>query len=344
MTALLALEDVSVLFARPGSRGAPPVRALDGVSIALERGESVALVGESGSGKSTLARVAVGLQRPTSGRVLVGDADLARLSAHELRAVRRRVQMVFQDPTSSLDPRQTVRAIVEEPLVIHGLGKPRERRVRVLELLEAVGLPERALALFPHELSGGQRQRIGIARALALAPELVVCDEPVSALDVSIRAQILNLFRELRERFGLAYLFISHDLAAVRAVATRVAVLVLGRRVEDAPAGELFGAPLHPYTEALLSAVPRLAGREPGARERIRLRGDPPDPASPPPGCAFHPRCPVRAALPDPRCERLRPAILALPPAAPLSPGRAVACHLRPPPAPAGQAGPAPVR
>jgi oligopeptide/dipeptide ABC transporter ATP-binding protein len=335
VTSLLAVEDVSLLFPVRRRPGAPPIRAVDGVSFELERGESLALVGESGSGKSTLARLAVGLLRPTSGRVLLDGADLAGLRPAESRAVRRRVQMVFQDPYSSLDPRQTVRAIVEEPLVIHRAGKPRERRVRVLELLDAVGLPARALALFPHEFSGGQRQRIGIARALALAPELLVCDEPVSALDVSIRAQVLGLFRELRERFALSYLFISHDLAAVRAVATHVAVMVLGRLVERSEADAHFAAPAHPYAEALLAAVPRPypdtasgAANGPardGARPRVRLRGDPPDPAAPPPGCAFHPRCPLYAATPDPRCERERPALVAL------SAERTVACHLRAP-------------
>jgi len=328
VTSLLAVERLSKVFRGRGRRA---LCAVDDVSFALERGESLGLVGESGSGKSTLARLVVGLLRPTSGGVRVDGVDLASFGRAEWRSYRRRVQMVFQDPNSSLDPRQTVRAIVEEPLVIQRLGKPRERRSRVLELLDAVGLPSRALALFPHEFSGGQRQRIGIARALALAPELLVCDEPVSALDVSIRAQILNLFQDLRERFGLAYLFISHDLAAVRAVSTRVAVMVLGRLVESAPTAELFATPAHPYAQALLSAVPRPDPELERTRRRVILVGEAPDPAAPPGGCAFHPRCPARTAVPERRCERERPSLLAL------SPGRAVACHLYPPLPPPGQ-------
>jgi ABC-type glutathione transport system ATPase component len=240
------------------ARRADPVRAVDGVSFEIARGEALGLVGESGSGKSTIARLVTGLERATSGSIRLDGMELCGLSWRRWRPLRRRVQIVFQDPSSSLDPRQTVGASVAEPLAIHRVGTRRERRLRALALLEAVGLPPRQANLYPHEFSGGQRQRIAIARALALEPELLVLDEPISALDVSIQAQILNLLHELRERFGLAYLFIAHDLAVVRALCARVAVLQLGRVVEYGTTEELFGRPEHAHTRAMLASVPRV--------------------------------------------------------------------------------------
>jgi len=269
------------------------VRAVDGVSFTLQRGEALGLVGESGSGKTTVARTIVGLERASSGSILFDGVELTTLSPKAWRAIRPRIQLVFQDPYSSLDPRQTAGDIVAEPLVIHRVGKPRERRLRSLALFEAVGLAPRQLNLYPHEFSSGQRQRIGIARALALEPELLVCDEPVSALDVSIQVQILALLRELRERFSLSYLFIAHDLAVVRALCPRVCVLYLGRVVECAPTPELFAHPRHPYTQALLSAIPIPDPEVEAQRQRVVLRGEVPSPLAPPSGCAFHPRCPL---------------------------------------------------
>ncbi|HEX6884309.1 MAG TPA: ATP-binding cassette domain-containing protein [Planctomycetota bacterium] len=252
LTKLYPRRRTSLLGPRPA-----PVRALDGVSFALARGEALGLVGESGSGKSTLARCLVGLEAASSGSIRLGDEELVGRPAHAWRALRRRIQLVFQDPSASLDPRQTALASVAEPLVIHRLGRPRERRLRALELLESVGLAASQAGHYPHELSGGQRQRVGIARALALAPELLVCDEPVSALDVSVRAQILNLLHELQERLGLALLFIAHDLAVVRALCPHVAVLHQGRIVELASREELFARPQHEYTRSLLASAPR---------------------------------------------------------------------------------------
>ncbi len=246
---------------RPGLFGPrpEPVRAVDGVSFTLARGGALGLVGESGSGKSTVARMLVGLERATSGSIRLDDRELTTLAPKEWRPLRRRVQMVFQDPSSALDPRQSAAACVTEPLAIHRLGKPRWRRLRALALLESVGLAARQANLYPHEFSGGQRQRIGIARALALEPELLVCDEPVSALDVSVQAQILNLLHELQQRLGLAYLFISHDLAVVRALCPEVAVMQFGKIVESGAREELFARPQHEYTRTLLASVPRFA-------------------------------------------------------------------------------------
>ena len=260
---LLVVRDLVKLFARPraglfGPRLAP-VRAVDGVSFTLEQGGALGLVGESGSGKSTVARLIVGLERATSGSIALEGQELTRFSNAEWRPLRGRVQMVFQDPSSALDPRQSAAASVAEPLAIHRRGKPRERRLRALALLESVGLAAAQANLYPHEFSGGQRQRIGIARALALEPALLVCDEPVSALDVSVQAQILNLLHELQQRHGLAYLFISHDLAVVRALCPRVAVMQLGKLVESGPREDLFTRPQHEYTRALLASVPRFA-------------------------------------------------------------------------------------
>ncbi len=304
------------------------ITAVDGVSFELERGASLGLVGESGSGKSTLALLIVGLLQPTSGSIRFEGVELTRLRRKDWRLYRKRIQIVFQDPYSSLDPRQTVRAILEEPLAIHRIGRPRERRLRALELLDAVGLAPRHLYRYPHEFSGGQRQRIGIARALALEPELLVCDEPVSALDVSIRSQILNLFQDLRERFALSYLFISHDLAVVRALCPRIAVMVLGHLVEVADRDALFTDPKHPYTRALISAVPVPDPEIERARARPHLEREIPAVLSPSSGCVFHPRCPVRIEVANERCVREIPPLLPLPESGALHP-RLVACHLR---------------
>ena len=296
------------------------LKAVDGVSFSLERGGSLGLVGESGCGKSTTARVLVGLHRATAGSVKLDGVELTTLSRRERRPYARRMQMIFQDPYASLDPRQTVASTLEEPLRIHGLGKPRERRLRALALLEAVGLNPRHVNRYPHEFSGGQRQRIGIARALALEPELIVCDEPVSALDVSIQAQILNLLEELQRRFGLAYLFIAHDLAVVRHVCDSIAVMYLGKVVELAERDALFSAPRHPYTQALLSAVPLPDPVAEAERRRVVLEGDVPSPLDPPAGCAFHPRCPARGQVEGDLCERSVPSLT--------GEGHRSACHL----------------
>ncbi len=309
------------LFAR--SRGA--IHAVEDVSFALERGQALGLVGESGSGKSTTARAIVGLVRPTAGSVKLDGVELTTLSARELRPFRRRIQLVFQDPTGSLDPRLTVGSIVAEPLAIQGVGTRRDRRARAAQLLESVGLDAAALERYPHEFSGGQRQRIGIARALALEPDLLVLDEPVSALDVSVQASVVNLLQGLRARLGLSYLFIAHDLAVVRHVCERVAVMYLGRIVEEGPREELFARPLHPYTQALLSAVPVPDPRVERGRSRIVLAGDPPSPAKPPSGCAFHPRCPRREEVPDRQCETAVPLLVRAP-----AHSSAVACFLGP--------------
>ena len=321
-TDFLRVEDLATHFPVAGGR----LRAVDGVSFVQARGETLGIVGESGCGKSTLARSILQLLRPTAGRVLFEGTDLVGLPARRMRALRRHLQIVFQDPMASLDPRFSVGRILEEPLVVHGFGPRPARRARVAEMLEKVGLDATAAARYPHEFSGGQRQRIGIARAIMLEPKLVVLDEPVSALDVSIQAQILNLLADLRDSLGLSYLFISHDLAVVRAICDRVAVMYLGRIVEEAPTETLFEAPAHPYTEALLAAVPR---PEPGGRRRrIAVTGEPPDPAHPPPGCPFHPRCPK--AMPE--CRIRAPALHRL------ADGRRVACHLHEP-ASAGTSG-----
>jgi oligopeptide/dipeptide ABC transporter ATP-binding protein len=275
-------------FARKRER----VHAVADVSLDVRRGETLALVGETGCGKSTLARCIVRLHDLTAGRVLFDGHDISVASHAELRPFRRRMQMVFQDPYGSLNPRRRVGSIIGDPFAIHGVAHGAERLRRVQELMELVGLNSEHYNRFPGDFSGGQRQRVGIARAIALRPDFIVCDEPVSALDVSIRAQILNLLAELQDELGLTYLFISHDLSVVRHVSDRVAVMYLGTVVEVAPVGSLYGHARHPYTRALLSAMPVADSERAAAREEIVLTGDPPSPLDPPSGCRFHPRCP----------------------------------------------------
>jgi peptide/nickel transport system ATP-binding protein len=294
MSALLTIEDVSVHFTRrAGWFGRPPqvLHAVEGVSAEIGEGETLALVGESGSGKTTLGHVVAGLRAPTAGRVRLRGAVL---DGTNRRNAGRAIQIVFQDPFSALDPRMPVSAIIAEPLRIQGTASRAERRARAAALVEQVGLPADALNRYPHEFSGGQRQRIAIARALAPEPALIVADEPLSALDVSIQSQILNLMRDLKERARLSYLFISHDLAVVDHLADRVAVLYLGRIVELASRENLFAHPAHPYTRALLAAMPRIGH---GRRRHRAIKGEMPSPLQPPSGCVFHPRCPLAADI-----------------------------------------------
>ena len=318
---VLELENVSRHFATGGGllglRPGKVVRAVQEVSLTVARGETLALVGESGCGKSTLGRLALRLIEPTAGDVKLSGASIMGLSAAALRARRRQMQIIFQDPYASLNPRMNVFDILAEPLLLHGLAEGDALTRRVHELLGLVGLRPLHGERFPHEFSGGQRQRICVARALSTNPELVVCDEPVSALDVSIQAQVVNLLHDLQERLGLAYLFISHDLAVVKHIADRVAVMYLGRIVELAPKRALYATPRHPYTQALLAAAPR---PDPAMAPRTRtlLQGDPPSPFDPPKGCAFHPRCPHAGRI----CREETP------PLRRLDTGGEAACHL----------------
>ena len=293
------------------------VRAVDGISFLIRKGETLGLVGESGCGKSSTGRAILQLQRPTAGRVFLDGVELTELKGRALRRMRRRMQMIFQDPYASLNPRMTAGQILSEPLEIHQLARGR-RKERVRELLELVGLNRGYADRYPHEFSGGQRQRIGIARALALQPDFIICDEPVSSLDVSIQAQVINLLGDLQERFGLTYLFIAHDLSMVRHISDRVAVMYLGRIVELADRDDLYESPLHPYTQALISAVPLPDPDLETRRSRIVLKGDPPDPADPPAGCNFCTRCPVAID----RCHHEDP------PLREVRPGHWAACHL----------------
>ncbi len=300
------------------SRRVGAVRAVDGVSFDIREGETLGLVGESGCGKSTTGRAILRLIRPTSGRVFFDGIELTGLSEKDIRALRPRMQMIFQDSYSALNPRHSVGKIVAEPLVIHRAARGQELRDRVAELLELVGLNPACMDRYPHEFSGGQRQRVGIARALALHPDFIVCDEPISALDVSIQAQVVNLLQELQERLGLTYLFIAHDLSMVRHISSRVAVMYLGKIMELTDRDELFENPLHPYTESLISAVPVPDPRVEKKRRRIILKGEVPNPASPPEGCVFSTRCP-RAVE---ECRRVEPAFRQA------RPGHFVSCHL----------------
>jgi oligopeptide/dipeptide ABC transporter ATP-binding protein len=295
------------------------VRAVDGVSIRVRRGETMGLVGESGCGKSTLGRLMLRLVEPTFGRVIYDGKDITSLSQRELRPLRRRMQIIFQDPYSSLNPRMTVREIVGEAISIHRLAKTRDDEdARIVDLLERVGLRADAMDRYPHEFSGGQRQRIGIARALAVEPEFIVCDEPTSSLDVSIQAQIINLLVELQETMGLAYLLVSHDLTVVEHVSHRVAVMYLGKVVEQATSARLYEQPRHPYTRALLAAAPQPDPER--KRVRLVLEGDAPSPMDPPPGCAFHPRCPRKI---EGTCDRETPKLEEIAPGT----EHKVACH-----------------
>ncbi|BCH67563.1 ABC transporter ATP-binding protein (plasmid) [Agrobacterium vitis] len=286
---LLSVRNLSTQYA--GARGT--VRAVDDVSLEIEAGETVALVGESGCGKSSLGKSLMRLVEPSSGQITFQGGDVTAMSPRDLRGIRRRIQMIFQDPFASLNPRQTIRTILTTPLKVHGIGDGKRRREIVEAIIEQVGLPADSLDRYPHEFSGGQRQRIGIARAIILEPELVVCDEPVSALDLSIQAQILNLLVELKSRLSLSYLFVSHDLSVVRYFSDRVLVMYLGKIVESAPTAELWANPRHPYTRALLAAVPDPARR----KQAAPISGDLPSPHNPPSGCRFHTRCPLATDL-----------------------------------------------
>ncbi len=322
MADVLRVENLRKLF--PVRRGvlqrvAGHVRAVDGVSFSIAAGETLCLVGESGCGKSTVGKTILRLQEPTAGQIWLGDTEVTRLDEEQMRVHRRQVQMVFQDPYSSLNPRMRAGEIIAEPLENFGISEGAEKDRQVVALLEKVGLRKDAAQRFPFEFSGGQRQRLGIARALALNPRLIVADEPVSALDVSVQAQVLNLLMDLQEEFGLSYLFVSHDLAVVEHIGHRIAVMYLGRIVELAPRDRIFAQPLHPYTEALMAAAPIA---DPRARSaRLVIEGDVPSPMNPPPGCHFHTRCPYAEA----RCK------VDDPPLQEIAPGHVVACHLRTP-------------
>jgi peptide/nickel transport system ATP-binding protein len=306
---LLSIDDLSTHFRL--SNGA--LRALDGVSLTLEAGETLGIVGESGCGKSTLGKTILRLVEPTSGEIRFDGEDLTALPRRKLAAYRRRAQMVFQDPFASLNPRHSIRKILTDPLIVHGVGDKAERKRRVEDIVRRVGLDVAALDRYPHEFSGGQRQRIGIARALVLEPDLVICDEPVSALDLSIQAQTLNLLGRMKADLGLSYIFISHDLSVVRYFTDRVMVMYLGRVVESAPTRQLWSAPRHPYTRALMDAVPDQSRR----RHAAPIKGDLPSPQDVPNGCRFHPRCPLATEI----CTRVDPAL------EDLGAGHSAACH-----------------
>ena len=317
---LLEVIDVAKRFAvgsRFSRQGVRTVHALDGVSFTVMPGETLGLVGESGCGKSTLGRCITRLYDLTSGTLRFAGTDITSLSRRQMRPMRRRIQMVFQDPYASLNPRRRVRDLIAEPLRVHSSMSETEIASRVAELLDIVGLKSEHALRFPHEFSGGQRQRIGIARAIAMNPELIVLDEPVSALDVSVQAQIVNLLADLQERFNLTYIFIAHDLSVVRQVSTRIAVMYLGSIVEMGSADDIFSHPAHPYTQALISAVPVPDLDAQRSNKRIVLTGDVPSPINPPSGCRFHTRCPVAQE----RCRSERPPLMEQ------SPGRKVACH-----------------
>jgi oligopeptide transport system ATP-binding protein len=318
---LLSVRSLTKYFVVKGgvfSREVDRVHAVDGVSIDIAAGRTLGLVGESGCGKSTTGRCILRLIEPTGGEIRFDGRDITKLDGEELRSLRREMQIIFQDPYASLNPRHTVGSIIGEALIIHRLARTRrELEDRVVQLLETVGLQADHMRRYPHEFSGGQRQRIGIARALAVEPRLIVCDEPVSALDVSIQAQVINLLEDLQKKFNLTYLFIAHDLSVVEHISDRVAVMYLGRVVETASARELYDNPRHPYTEALLSAVPIPDPKV--KRKRIVLKGDVPNPIRPPSGCHFHTRCPIAVA----RCRSEIPAL------EPTRDGHLVACHLR---------------
>ena len=317
---LLEVENLKKYFPVRGGifgKTTAHVKAVDGVSFTLRKGETLGLVGESGSGKSTTGRAILRLIEPSGGRVRFDGQDVLTLGKKELRALRRRMQIIFQDPYASLNPRMTVGSIVGEPFAIHKIASGEERAHRVEALLMRVGLSADQMRRYPHEFSGGQRQRIGVARALALNPEFIIGDEPVSALDVSVQAQVINLLEDLQKEFGLSYLIIAHDLSVVRHISHRIAVMYLGKIVEIADNEALYGDPLHPYTEALLSAAPVPDPRR--KRKRIVLKGDIPSPINPPSGCVFHTRCPIA----EDRCKT------ELPELRPLPDGRMLACHLR---------------
>jgi oligopeptide transport system ATP-binding protein len=319
MSELLCARDLCRYFRLAGAwKKGPLLKAVDGVSFTLAPGETLGLVGESGCGKSTLGRMVMALLAPTQGRIKFDGEDLAQVSHQRLKELRREIQIIFQDPYSSLNPRMTVGQILEEPYSIHKLGTRPERRAWVEELLTEVGLTHEVLDRYPHEFSGGQRQRVGIARALALKPKLIVADEPVSALDVSIQAQILNLLAELQQRHGLTYLFISHDLSVISQISNRVAVMYVGKLMEMAPREVMATARLHPYTEALLAAVPRPTPER--TFNPPALKGEPPSPVNVPSGCPFHPRCPE---VQFPLCQETVPAFRET------APDHWVACHFR---------------
>lgn len=299
------------------SRGRRLVKAVDGVTFSIHRGETLGLVGESGCGKSTLGRTVLQLYRPTAGKVYLENIELTSLPADQLLPLRARMQMIFQDPYASLNPRHSIEKIIGEPLVIHKVMTGSALRERVAELMKLVGLDPAYMRRFPHELSGGQRQRVMIARALSLNPDFIVCDEPISALDVSIQAQVVNLLQDLQEELGLAYLFIAHDLSMVKHISHRIAVMYLGRIMELADRKTLFADPLHPYTHALISAVPVPNPKLERRRRRIILAGDPPSPVNPPPGCVFHTRCPQAVDICREKVPEFRE----------VKPGHFVACH-----------------